>query len=76
MEQQKPFSVGEKVKGVYFGQPYTGVVTHARPHTMNMSYKHHIELDSPVTVFGAQRDSIIVSIWEPKGDCGNTIHAA
>lgn len=72
MGQQKPFSVGEKVKGVYHGQPYAGVVEYARPHTMNQSYKHHIVLDSPITVYSDVRDRIIVSIWEPK-ESGNTI---
>lgn len=72
---QKPFNVGDKVKGVYFGKEYVGTVEHARPHTMNQSYKHHIVLDQPITVFGAERDRIIVSIWTPDGDCGNTINA-
>ena len=76
MEQQKPFSVGDKVRGVYYGQAYTGTVEYARPHTINLSYKHHIVLDEPITVFSAERDRIIVSIWEPNGDSGNTIEAA
>jgi hypothetical protein len=71
---QKPFSVGDKVQGVYHGQPYTGTVDYARPHTMNQSYKHHIELDQPITVFSATRDRIIVAIWEPT-ESGNTIEA-
>jgi hypothetical protein len=75
MEKQKPFKVGDKVKGVYYGQPYTGTVSYARPHTMNLSYMHHIDLEQPIMVFSAERDSIIVSIWEPNGDSGNTIEA-
>lgn len=75
MQTQKPFQVGDKVKGVYFGQAYTGTVDYARPHTMNQSYKHHIVLDQFITVFGAQRDRIIVSIWESR-ESGNTIEAA
>lgn len=74
MEKQKPFAVGDKVKGVYHGQTYTGVVEYARPHTMNMSYMHHIVLDEIITVYSAPRDRIIVSIWEPT-ESGNTIHA-
>jgi len=74
MEKQKPFAVGDKVKGVYHGQAYTGVVEYARPHTMNMSYMHHIVLDEIITVYSAPRDRIIVSIWEPT-ESGNTIHA-
>ena len=76
MTQQTPFSIGDKVKGVYFGQEYAGTVTYARPHTMNQSYKHYIELDAPITVFSDTRERIIVSIWEPNGDSGNTILAA
>jgi hypothetical protein len=73
MKDKKPFSVGARVKGVYYNQPYTGTVVYARPHTMNLSYKHHIQLDAEITVFSATRDRIIVSIWEPNGDSGNTI---
>lgn len=74
MTAQKPFSVGDKVKGVYHGQPYMGTVEYARPHTMNQSYKHHIVLDTPITVYSAERDRIIVSIWEPR-ESHNTIEA-
>ena len=75
MTNQKPFAVGDRVKGVYHGQEYTGTVEYARPHTMNMSYKHHIVLDQPITVYSATRDRIIVSIWEPR-ESHNTIEAA
>jgi hypothetical protein len=71
---QKPFSIGDRVQGVYYGQAYTGTVDYARPHTMNQSYKHHIVLDITITVFGAIRERIIVSIWEPR-ESGNTIEA-
>ena len=71
---QKPFSVGDRVCGVYYGQPYTGTVEYARPHTMNQSYKHHIVLDAPITVYSALRERIIVAIWEPT-ESGNTIEA-
>lgn len=75
MTHQAPFSVGTKVKGVYYGQAYTGTVEYARPHTMNQSYKHHIVLDTPITVFSDTRERIIVSIWETR-ESGNTILAA
>lgn len=75
MQNQKPFSVGDKVKGVYHGQPYVGTVEYARAHTMNLSYLHHIVLDQEITVYSAPRDRIIVSIWEPR-ESGNTIEAA
>ena len=71
---QNTFLVGAKVQGVYHGQPYTGTVDYARPHTMNQSYKHHIVLDSPITVYSTIRDRIIVSIWEPT-ESGNTIES-
>ena len=75
MQNQKPFQVGDKVKGVYHGQQYTGTVEYARPHTMNQSYKHHIVLDAPIMVYSDTRERIIVSIWEPR-ESGNTIEAA
>lgn len=75
MDQQKPFSVGDKVKGVYHGQSYSGVVSYARPHTINQSYKHYIALDNPIMVYSYECDNIIVSIWEPT-ESGNTIEAA
>lgn len=74
MNQQKPFNVGDRVKGVYHGQQYTGTVDHARPHTMNLSYKHYIALDAPIVVYSDTRDRIIVAIWEST-ESGNTIEA-
>ena len=74
MSNQKAFKVGDRVQGVYHGHPYTGTVEYTRAHTINQSYKHHIVLDAPITVFSATRDRIIVSIWEPK-ESGNTIEA-
>lgn len=71
---QQVFAEGKQVKGVYHGQMYTGTVEYSRPHTMNMSYMHHILLDKPISVYGDVRDRIIVSVWEPR-DSGNTIEA-
>jgi hypothetical protein len=73
-QTQKPFNVGDRVKGVYHGQQYTGAVIYTRPHTMNLSYMHHIALDTPIVVYSDTRDHIIVSIWEPT-ESGNTIEA-
>jgi hypothetical protein len=70
----KSFNVGEKVQGVYHGRCYTGTVEYARAHTINQSYKHHIVLDEPITVYSTTRDRIIVAIWEPT-ESGNTIEA-
>ena len=75
MDKQKPFQVGDRVKGVYHGQQYTGTVEYARAHTMNLSYLHHIVLDDIITVYSAPRDRIIVAIWGPT-ESGNTIQAA
>ena len=50
MTKQQPFNVGDKVKGVYHGQPYTGTVEYARAHTMNLSYLHHIVLDDIIKI--------------------------
>ena len=75
IEKQRPFRIGERVKGVYHGQHYSGVVDFARPHTMNLSYLHYIKLDEVITVYGDPRDRILVSIWDPM-ESGNTIEAA
>lgn len=56
----KIFREGNKVKGRYYEQPYTGVVFYARPHTMNDSFMHFINLDMPIEVFGNERNSIVV----------------
>jgi hypothetical protein len=73
--QAKPFSTGARVKGIYHGRAYVGVVVCGRFHTMNNSYMHTIVLDSPITVFGTERHRITVSILEPK-EAHNTIQAA
>ncbi len=66
---ERVHQVGERVKGDYFGQPYVGVVTSdSRPHTMNSSYMHFIDLEQPITVYGEPRKSIIVSIWRAGRD--------
>lgn len=62
---------GEKVKGLYYGVKYTGIVKYGRPHTMNDSYLHFIDLDTPITVFGAEREGIVLTTG---GE--NTIEAA
>ena len=66
----KIYQVGEKVKGQYYGEKYTGVVEYGRPHTMNDSYLHFVKLDAPIIVFGAQRDGIVITSGEE-----NTIEA-
>ena len=61
---------GAKVKGQYYGVKFTGVVKYGRPHTMNDSYLHFIDLDTPIIVFGEERDGIVLT---PGGE--NTIEA-
>ena len=72
---ERCYAVGERVRGVYHGQPYVGTVEYARPHTMNQSYKPHIVLESPIVVYSDIRERIIVSVWEPR-ESGNTIEPA
>jgi hypothetical protein len=60
--------VGDKVKGTYYGQEYTGVVDHARFHTINDSFMHSVALDQPIEVFSMSRRGIIIS-----SDTENTI---
>lgn len=72
---QKTFQVGDRVKGLYHGLEYVGIVEHARCHTMNQSYKHYLLLDKAIEVYGDSRERIIVSVWEPT-ESGNTIQAA
>ena len=64
-KKQKPkmniYKDGEKVKGQYYGLKFTGVVNYGRPHTMNDSYLHFIDLDTPIIVFGAERDGIVLT---------------
>ena len=59
--KMKIHKVGEKVKGEYYGENYSGVVDHGRPHTMNDSYLHFVKLDAPITVFGSHRDGIVIT---------------
>lgn len=63
---------GSRVFGTYHGQPYTGTVEHGRPHTRNLSYLHYVVLDAPITVYGAVRERIIASIWNPAREEGTT----
>jgi len=50
---------GAKVRGVYFGAPFTGTVTSHRPHTMNRKIElFWITLDAPIDVLGLVRNDI------------------
>lgn len=76
MNQQKSFQAGEKVKGLYYGQAYTGTVDYTRPNLLNPSRIHYIVLDAPINEFGTDRDRIIISTGNSKSDYLNTIEAA
>jgi hypothetical protein len=69
---QRVFQVGERVRGIYHGVAYIGTVAFGRAHTLNSSYKHYIDLDTPIVLYGATRTEIIVSVFEPM-ESGNTI---
>jgi hypothetical protein len=59
--KMKTHQVGAKVKGEYYGEKYSGVVTYGRPHTMNDSYLHFVKLDAPIIVFSAEREAIVIT---------------
>ena len=54
-------AAGQHIRGTYYGMPYSGVVTSLRPHTMNHAVLMlDVKLDAPISVFGLERDSMIV----------------
>ena len=53
---------GAKVSGSYCGVAYRGIVTSQRGHTMNHNITlFDVQLESPITVFGLERNSLHVS---------------
>lgn len=66
-ENKKPkqkmniYEIGTKVTGEYYGEKYSGIVDYGRPHTMNDSYIHFVKLDVPITVFGAERQAVVIT---------------
>ena len=62
-------TTGAKVQGSYHGVAYRGTVEQHRPHTMNANAEMFIiNLDTPITVFGATRDSLALTVGLPNGD--------
>jgi hypothetical protein len=55
------YEIGTKVTGEYYGEKYSGIVDYGRPHTMNDSYLHFVKLDVPITVFGAERQAVVIT---------------
>lgn len=72
--KQHPQPVGARVRGVFYGKHYRGVVVSSTPHSRTLAHIHQVRVDDPITVFGVVRDIIHVSIWEPAPN-GNTIEA-
>ena len=57
------FSIGDFVKGEYINVPFTGVITHARPHSMAHKVTIiTIRTDAPIDVFGYVRNVIQVEV--------------
>lgn len=69
---QSAHPVGARVRGIFYGIPYRGVVTSSTPHSQSLAHIHQVKLDQPISVFGVQRDLIHVPIWEPEPS-GHTI---
>ena len=44
----KYYDEGTKVKGEYYGVPFTGEVYHRRPHTINDTVLFYVRLDKPL----------------------------
>ncbi len=62
-----PFQMqpGDRVQGAYYGAPFTGTVTEARPHTCNVALMLlYVDLDAPITVFGTTRDTLGMHVRE------------
>ena len=67
--------INTNVKGNYYGNEYTGVVGHVRPHTINQTVKYYIFLDTPVYMNGEgdARDTIIINRFDDRPEYTNTI---
>ncbi|NMZ71351.1 hypothetical protein SAMN05216370_0032 [Pseudomonas peli] len=72
--EQQAHPVGTRVKGVFYGVQYRGVVTASTPHSRSLAHIHQVKLDQPIAVFGVVRERIHVPIWEP-APSGHTIEA-
>jgi len=54
---------GDQVHGAYYGVPFTGTVTHGRPHTMNAGeIVYQVSLTTPVVVYGMEREAISITV--------------
>lgn len=56
--------VKQQIRGLYLGNiPFRGVITEMRPLTVRTDgcFVYFVALSEPVTVFGEQRDSLVVN---------------
>jgi hypothetical protein len=53
---------GQQVSGEYYGQKFHGVITEQRALTVRTdgAFERFIDLSAPITVFGTERNSIVV----------------
>lgn len=72
------FTEGQRVKGLFHGVPYTGVVTMMRPHKMHPTMvKMYVAFDQEIDcgpIFGKRTDGI-VQAFNPDEICGHTIES-
>ena len=54
--------VGQQVRGEYMGQVFSGVIASQRMLTVKTdgAFERFVTLDKPVTVFGTERDTLVV----------------
>ena len=58
---------GQRVIGMYMGDiAVSGTVRHSRV-KYGGGMSHHVNLDNPITVYGAVRESLILEATEVKG---------
>lgn len=74
----KYYTEGTRVKGMFHGVPYTGVVTLCRPHKLHPTMvKMYVQFDQEIDcgeMYG-KRDSGIVNAFNENDICGHTIEA-
>ena len=70
--KEKAHPVGTRVRGVFYGVPYRGVVKSSTGHSQSLAHIHQVKLEQPISVFGVLRDLIHVPVWE-RVPSGHTI---
>jgi hypothetical protein len=74
----KRIETGDKVKGQYYGVPFSGQVDYWRYNEANhRKVIYFVNLDSPVDVLGLVRDKLCLTVrMETLSDEGIAIHPA